>query len=108
MSRKIGHAAEEAAAAWLEGLGYEILERNYYAKRGEIDLVAQKDGVLHFVEVKYSDRADPLERITPAKLRRLLFAIERYLAQKRVDLPYQLDAVVVRPWGCELIENITF
>ncbi len=55
-----GRQGEQKAAAFLEGLGYKILEKNYRTRRGEIDLIAEKNGVLSFVEVK-SWRKEGLE-----------------------------------------------
>ena len=50
--QKTGNLGEELTASFLEGKGYKIIERNYRKKWGEIDIVAELDGVLHFVEVK--------------------------------------------------------
>lgn len=52
LSRSLGAAAEDRAVAYLVGLGYEILDRNFTCKMGELDIVARKDGVVIFVEVK--------------------------------------------------------
>lgn len=53
MDRKIlGQAGEDLAAAVLKTRGYEIIARNYITKAGEIDIIAFKDGVLVFCEVK--------------------------------------------------------
>ncbi|MDR2638453.1 MAG: YraN family protein, partial [Helicobacteraceae bacterium] len=46
MSRSKGFAAEGAAATWLARQGYEIIERNYCEKFGEIDIIAAKAGVI--------------------------------------------------------------
>jgi putative endonuclease len=51
-SREIGDIGENAVAAFLEHNGYEILERNFTVRGGEIDIIARKDGRLAFVEVK--------------------------------------------------------
>lgn len=51
-SRKIGSAGEDAAAAFLSEHGYEILERNFTVRGGEIDIIARKNEYLVFVEVK--------------------------------------------------------
>lgn len=52
MTVDLGRAGEDAAAAWLESRGWRVLARRWRAARREIDLVAEKDGVLAFVEVK--------------------------------------------------------
>lgn len=51
--REIGTKKEQLAAAFLIEKGYEILEKNFRARQGEIDLVAMKHKELHFIEVKY-------------------------------------------------------
>jgi Holliday junction resolvase-like predicted endonuclease len=50
--RKTGNLGEDIAAMFLMKHGFGIIERNYLRKWGEIDIVAKKGGVLHFVEVK--------------------------------------------------------
>ena len=75
----VGRLGEDLADAHLRRLGWQIVERNWRCGDGEIDIVAREplpDGrsALVFVEVKYRSSAshgDPLEAITPAKVRRL-------------------------------------
>ena len=62
--RTIGTEYETMAARYLCTHDYTILARNYRTPFGEVDLIAQKDGVLVYVEVKYrssNDYGDPLE-----------------------------------------------
>jgi putative endonuclease len=49
---EIGRRGEELAVRRLERLGYEVIERNYRTRAGEIDVIASKDGTLVFCEVK--------------------------------------------------------
>ena len=51
--RKTGTAYEKKAAAYLKEKGYHILKRNYRCPLGEIDLIAEENGYLVFIEVKY-------------------------------------------------------
>lgn len=51
--RKVGNAYEEQAAKLLAQKGYEILERNFFCRQGEVDIIAREGGYLVFVEVKY-------------------------------------------------------
>lgn len=79
-----GRRAEAAAAAFLEYHGCLILARNWRTRWCEIDIVAQKDAVIYFVEVKYrsSDTwGAGLDYITPKKLRQMRFAAEFWRAQ---------------------------
>ncbi len=50
--QELGRFGENAVAYYLEKKGYRILKRNYRVKGGELDIIAEKDGVVAFVEVK--------------------------------------------------------
>jgi len=52
LSLKIGLDAEEKVAEYLLKDGYKILKRNFHSKFGEIDIIAKKDDILSFIEVK--------------------------------------------------------
>ena len=52
-SRAVGRYYEELASRYLEEAGYHILECNFQCRQGEIDIIAQNEGYLCFVEVKY-------------------------------------------------------
>ncbi len=78
-----GAAAEEIAARYLRDVGYRIVARNHRCSGGELDLVAWDGDILCFVEVRSrgSDAfGDPLETITPQKIRRVVCAARDYLA----------------------------
>ena len=64
MSRALGDIAEEKACFYLRDLGFQIIERNYTLRGGEIDIIAIKDEVLHFIEVKSGSSYDPIYNIT--------------------------------------------
>ena len=51
-TRQVGNAGEDKACVWLTDHGFEIIARNWRAKRGEIDIVAKKASLLVFAEVK--------------------------------------------------------
>ena len=107
--RQFGNESEEAATRFLEEAGFQIVERNFYARKlGEIDIVAMKEGVLHFIEVKSAKRDfDPVYNLTPAKLRRVINSSHYYLKSKGLDLPFCIDALLIRRGELELIENVT-
>lgn len=81
--KKKGDRGEAAVAAYLRKQGYEIVERQFQCRRGEIDLIARSpEGILCFVEVK--TRADAVfaearEFVTSAKQRRIRAAAQYYL-----------------------------
>jgi len=99
----LGDEGERAAARFLEGRGYRILERNYRTRRGEIDLIAEDGRVLVFVEVKVrlDDRCGgPAAAITRAKQARIARLAQQYLAWRRVgDRPCRFDVVLI--WGAD-------
>lgn len=102
-TQKIGLAGEDIAATYLKHAGFTIIERNYTKKIGEIDIIAQKNGVLHFVEVKSivshetAETYNPFENITRSKFKKLGRTIEWYLAERKVscETPWQIDAIAV-------------
>lgn len=108
-SRKIGDKSETKATRFLEHEGFAIVERNYYAsKLGEIDIIAIKGSVLHFIEVKSAQSDfDPIYNITPAKLRKVINSAHYYMKSKKLDISFCIDALLVRSGEVELIENIT-
>ena len=94
----IGRRAEEAASDYLLRLGYAIIDRNWRRKDCEIDIVAKKGTVMHFVEVKY--RIDGyagtgLEYISFQKLRRMAHAAERWVQVHGWRSEYVLSALEV-------------
>jgi putative endonuclease len=95
----LGRAAEDAAAAHLGRLGYEIVARNVRIAGFEIDLIAYDGPSLVFVEVRSrSDRrhGGPLETVRATKQRRLVRAAAAYLARVRHgDRPARFDVVGV-------------
>ena len=109
LPKLFGDRSEDLATRFLEQEGFVIVERNYYARKlGEIDIIAQKEDVLHFIEVK-SGKADfdPVYNLTPAKMRKIINSAHYYLKSKAIDLPYCIDALIIRGDEVEFIENVT-
>lgn len=97
-----GATAEEKVAEHLQASGFTLHARNWRTKWCEIDIIAEKDQTLYFVEVKYrrSRRTgDGLAAITPRKLRQMRFAAEMWLHSHDTDhravREYRLAAVAV-------------
>ena len=104
-----GDESENLATRFLEQEGYVILERNYFARKlGEIDIIAKRDDVLHFIEVK-SGRADfdPVYNVTPSKLRKVINSAHYYMKSKKLDMAFSIDALIIRYDEVEFIENVT-
>jgi len=77
-----GEAAEALAARFLRAEGFEVLERNFRCRLGEIDLIAVQGETLHFIEVKgrwTHRKGGPLEQITPRKMKQISKVAAYYL-----------------------------
>lgn len=85
--KSIGNHGEEFAGNVLEDMGYEIMERNYWTKLGEIDIIARKDQTLHFIEVKTRTQDSygyPAESVTETKLDNMRKAAQIYMSNRRL------------------------
>jgi putative endonuclease len=108
---EIGLLAEQLVAAWLVGQGWEIVQRRWSCRWGEIDLIAYSEAIaaspqptqapLTFVEVKARSSnnwdADGLLAITPRKQQKLWQAVQLFLAEQPqfLDLPCRFDVALV-------------
>ena len=106
-ARAKGNVAESAAANFLTENGFEIVHRNYCCKGGEIDIIAKKDEVVHFVEVKSGKNFEPSYAVTPKKLERITHCIEIYLQRFDCNFAWCISAVFSRDGKLELVENVT-
>lgn len=97
-STDVGRRAEQAAAVYLEMRGFRILEQNWRRPHCEIDIIAQKDGAIHFVEVKYrrdNQQGGGFESITATKLHRMRRGAETWVTETKWSGEYQLSAVEI-------------
>ncbi len=104
-SQKTGELGETIACMFLMKHGYEIVERNYTKKWGEIDIIAKKGDMTHLIEVKsksvldvsYETKGDyrPEDNMHPWKVKRLIRTIETYLLERHVSSSWQFDLAVV-------------
>jgi putative endonuclease len=107
-TRARGNIAEERGCDYLRQHGFRIIDRNVYNRFGEIDIIALRDNIIHFVEVKSgSSYEQAVNNITPSKLQKLLRAIQSYLQKKKLNSDYCIDALIVVEDQVVLIENIT-
>ena len=108
MSRVKGNIAEEKACKFLLENGYTILDRNFYSRFGEIDIIAIKDEVLHFIEVKSGDDYEKaIQNITKSKLSKLIKTGDIYLKKTNYNSDYEYDAIIVSHTDIWYVENIT-
>ncbi len=103
---ELGRWGEEQAAAYLEECGYALLQRNFRCRLGEIDIVALRDGVLCFVEVKTRSSLDfglPCQAVGADKQERLRRAAQIYVQRNAVshrqDLRMDVIEILRLPQG---------
>jgi len=118
MSKKsLGKKGEEIAEKYLVELGFEILDRNFQNRFGEIDIIAKDRDTLVFVEVKtrFSKKfGRPEEAVTHSKLKKIIKA-GQYYRNLKSNLPegerIDVVAIVLNSMGdlkrIELIKNVT-
>lgn len=108
MSREKGNIAEQKACDYLQSLGFKIVERNFYSRFGEIDIIALKSGTYHFIEVKSAtDYETAILNITPSKIKKLTKTLHTYIKKKAIENDYSLDALIITPESYDYIESIT-
>lgn len=108
--RTVGSHYETVAEKCLKDQGYEILERNFYCRQGEIDLIAKDGDFLVFVEVKYRktlNQGDPMEAVDNRKQRRIVRAASYYLWKNGIsqDIPCRFDVVALLPGKYRICKN---
>jgi len=105
---QMGIWGEELAAAYLCEKGYIILERDWHSKHRDIDIIAQKDDLIVFFEVKTRRNrvfTDPLQAINYNKRKNLLRAINHYIHYRNFDNPWRFDVItIVGEMGCTMPE----
>ena len=98
-TRATGQLGEKLAQDFLKGRGYQIVETNYRSPAGEIDIVASKDGVLVFVEVRAKSSrtfGTPEESVTPKKKRRLVLVAQDYVQTHDIqESSWRIDFIAV-------------
>lgn len=107
-TRNKGNIAEIKAVEYLKNKNFKIIKRNFYTKFGEIDIIAFKDNVFHFIEVKSGKKFEPVYNITPKKLNRIIKSAYVYLKTNSINSAFCIDAVIIKNDNIEFIENITF
>lgn len=101
-AKELGYKGEETAAHYLKSKGYEILQNNFTVRGGEIDLIARKNNILIFVEVKTRSNGafgTGSESVSGFKRMRLRRTAARWLAINRMndDTDYRLDVIEIMP-----------
>lgn len=120
-TKHLGNTGEEIAEKYLISNGYTILDRNYRTKIGEIDIIAKKNGIVCFVEVKTGTPEStvyflPEFHVNKRKFSKLKKLGELYLLEhnlNKIDQKWRIDviSVIFDEYGSHKInhfENVTF
>lgn len=105
--QSVGVLGESIARTFLERKGFKFITQNFRRKWGEIDLILEREGVVHFVEVKAhsvgKDAAfsrenshDPEEMATELKLEKVARTAALYMEDQHDEREFQVDLVTVR------------
>ncbi len=119
-NREKGDIGEEIACYYLKKNGYLIQERNYQKKWGEIDIIAVKDNILHFIEVKSvyingnANKYRPEENVHELKLKKLRRVIQTFMNENRYnnDFLFKFHVLTVKmdnvnnKYYVKMLENI--
>jgi putative endonuclease len=122
--KEAGRLGEQIAADFLVRRGFTVIDRNYRKPWGEIDIIAEKQGIVRFIEVKTLSRDSieavsreidnyrPEEQVHPWKLKKIARTAETYMNAKNDDRDFQIDVVGVylemksRKAKCRLFEQV--
>lgn len=97
-AKETGIFGEKYAANRLQQAGYVIITTNYHTRYGEIDIIAEKNGVLAFIEVKtraHTAISAPVFAVTATKRKKIVQTALLYLADHETDLQPRLDVIEV-------------
>ncbi len=93
---ELGKKGEQAAATFMKSKGYKVLERNWRIYRHEIDIVAEDEEYIIFVEVKTRttrEWGNPEDFIGKGKIKRIVEAADLYLQDSDIDKPARFDII---------------
>jgi len=108
--RQLGARKEDMAVKFLEDSGYQIIEKNFYSKIGEIDIIARDGNYFCFIEVKYRSQKRygyPQEAVTPAKQNKIIRTALYYMMKKHLpeNTAFRFDVVVILADDITVIKN---
>lgn len=98
-NKKSGSRGENIASDLLERKGYQIIKRNFRFGRGEIDIIAKKDGLLIFIEVKSRtnlEYGEPEYAVTKSKQKQIIKIARAYLYENNIsDIQCRFDVIAI-------------
>ncbi len=108
--RKVGDAAEDKALQHISSEGLRLITRNYCTKFGEIDLIAEDNDTLVFLEVRFRKNdhyGSALESVTTRKQKKITTTARYYLAENNIgeSRPIRFDVVGITQNKIQWIKN---
>ena len=109
---ELGKRGEELAAGWMKQHGYTVRDRNWRSGRTEIDIIAENNEYIVFVEVK-ARSADyeihPADAVNVPKQRTIIFAASNYISRYNIEKEARFDIITVifrgQDWEIDHISN---
>lgn len=105
----LGRRGEDRAVAYLRTCGYQILERNFRCRLGELDIIAREGDTLAFVEVRtrsHGRQGSALEAVSPTKQRQVARVASYYLTSRRLEAATcRFDVVGITGEHVELVRD---
>ncbi len=99
-ARARGNEAEDLACTYLEQKGWEILQRNYYAGKAEVDIIGRDGEVIVFVEVKMRSSTQfgsPVEFVKEDKVMRIYSAAQQWVIENdMMNAPLRFDVIGIK------------
>ncbi|MDX1363627.1 YraN family protein [Arenibacter latericius] len=99
---EFGKQGEKLAEAYLIKNGYRIVHKNYRYLKAEIDIIAQKDGILAVVEVKSRSSEywqDIADTVTEKKIKLIVKAADQYVVSRDLDIEVRFDIIAILKEG---------
>ncbi|RXJ52703.1 YraN family protein [Gelidibacter gilvus] len=95
---ELGKIGEKLAAEYLLSKGYEIVRKNYFFQKAEIDIIAKHNNMMVCVEVKTRNSdffGDPQDFVTPSKIKLLVKAMDAFIIENDIDLESRFDIIAI-------------
>ena len=106
--RALGYYYEKQATEWLKKRDYTIIKQNYYCLYGEIDIIALKNNIMHFIEVKGSKNnyISVAYKINKKKKEKIIMSALDYISKNNVSLQLRFDLIEIKKTYIYMHENI--
>ena len=95
---ELGKIGEQLAVDYLLNKGYEIVIRNFFYQKAEVDIIAKHDNMIICVEVKTRNSdffGDPQDFVTPSKIKLLVKVMDAFIIENDISLETRFDIIAV-------------